>query len=180
MMRTRLWVLAIAFGFVAGSAVIDSLAQSHARVSPRKASVCGNPMIACKTTATFHPNDLPFRVPKDAVIIDTVPFYVIILQSVAAKPDRCDDFIPETDRLAAQALFPDHKVFSSRCTDPENSRYEDVTTPKITNLSDTHRIMAVYAGASSAEAKQFLEKVKATGKYPGANLRRMRSGFNGT
>jgi hypothetical protein len=136
--------------------------------------------VACKTTATFHANDLPFRVAKNEVIIDTVPFYAIILQSVVGSPDRCDDFIPESERLAAQALFPDHKVFSSRCTDPDNSRYEEVTARKITSLSDTHRIMAVYAGASQAEAKQFLEKVKATGKYPGANIRRLRTGFNGT
>jgi hypothetical protein len=180
MMRSKIWIVAIAFGFVIGGAVSDSQAQSHAKVSPKQAAICGNPLVACKTTATFHPNDLPFRVPKDAVIIDTVPFYAIILQSVVGSPDRCDDFIPESERLAAQALFPDHKVFSSRCTDPENSRYEDVTTRKITNLSDTHRIMAVYAGASQAEAKQFLEKVKTTGKYPGANIRRMRTGFNGT
>ena len=180
MMRGKLWIIAIACSLLAGNAFTDTLGQSHARISPRAASICGNPLIACKTTATFHPNDLPFRVPKDAVIIDTVPFYAIILRSVVGSPDRCDDFIPETDRLAAQALFPDHKVFSSRCTDPENSRYEDVTTRKAMNLSDTHRIMAVYAGASMAEAKQFLEKVKATGKYPGANIRRMRTGFNGT
>jgi hypothetical protein len=180
MMGLRIWVVVVAFGFMAGNAVSDSRAQSHARVSPKQASICGNPMIACRTTATFQSNDLPFRVPKDAVIIDTVPFYAIILQSAAAKSDRCDDFIPESDRLAAQALFPDHKVFSSRCTDPENSRYEDVTTRKITNLSDTNRIMAVYAGLSSAESKQFLEKVRATGKFPGANLRRLRTGFNGT
>jgi hypothetical protein len=180
MMTSRIWFLTIAFGFIVGSAVGDSRAQSHAKVSRQKAAICGNPLVACKTTATFHPNDLPFRVPKDAVIIDTVPFYAIILRSVVGSPDRCDDFIPESDRLAAQALFPDHKVFSSRCTDPENSRYEDITTRKIQILSDTHRIMAVYAGASMAEAKQFLEKVKATGKYPGANIRRMRTGFNGT
>ena len=137
-------------------------------------------MVACKTTATFQPNDLPFRVPKDAVIIDTVPFYAIILQSMASPDGSCDVFISESDRLAAQALFPDHKVFSSRCTDPENLFYGDVTNRKGANLSDTHRIMALYAGASLAEAKRFLETVKATGKFPGANLRRLRTGFNGT
>ena len=178
-MRSRIWFVAIAFVFIAAS-VVESVAQSHARVSPRKASICGNPRVACKSTALFRPNDLQFRVPQDAVIIDSESFYAIILQSVIANPDRCDDFIPESERLAAQALFPDHKVFSSRCPDPENSRYEDVTTRKIKSLSDTHRIMAVYAGVSLAEAKRFLEKVKATGKYPGANLRRMRTGFNGT
>lgn len=179
-MKSKIWIVAIALGMLAGNLPGDVLGQSHARISPRAAPICGNPLVACKTTATFQPNDLPFRVPKDAVIIDTVPFYAIILQSVVGSPDRCDDFIPESERLAAQALFPDHKVFSSRCTDPENLRYEDVTTRKFKSLSDTHRIMAVYAGTSLAEAKQFLGKVKATGKYPGANIRRLRSGFNGT
>jgi hypothetical protein len=40
--------------------------------------------------------------------------------------------------------------------------------------------MAVYAGRTRAQANAMLEKVKATGKYPGANLRQMRAGFNGT
>ncbi len=156
-------------------------AQSQAKVKRASAAaICGNPTIPCKTTAIFQRNDLPFRVPKNAVIIDTESFYAIILQSAAANPDRCDDFIPESNRLAAQALFPDHKVFSSRCTDPENLRYEDITKRNNVNLSDTHRIMAVYAGASLPEAKRFLEAVKATGKFPGANIRRMRTGFNGT
>lgn len=179
-MKSKIWMVAVAFGVLAGNLPGDLLGQSHARISPRAASICGNPLLACKTSAIFHPNDLPFRVPKNAVIIDTVPFYAIILQSVVGSPDRCDDFIPESERLGAQLLFPDHKVFSSRCTDPENSRYEDVTTRRITVLSDTHRIMAVYAGTSLPEAKQFLEKVKASGKFPGANIRRMRTGFNGT
>jgi hypothetical protein len=172
---------AVIGAFLTATALVNIVAgQSHAARSARKASICGNPMVACKTTATFQPNDLPFRVPKDAVIIDTVPFYAIILQSVAAPDGNCDVFIPESDRLAAQALFPDHKVFSSRCTDPENLFYQDISKPKIANVSDTHRIMAVYAAASLIEAKRFLETVKATGKFPGANLRRMRTGFNGT
>jgi hypothetical protein len=180
MIRSKIWIVAVAFGLLTGSILGDTLAQSHARQSARKASICGDPTVACKTTATFQPNDLPFRVPKDAVIIDTVPFYSIILQSVAAPDGSCDVFTPESDRLAAQALFPDHKVFSSRCLDPGNLFYGDVTNRQVANLSDTHRIMAVYAGASLAEAKRFLETVKATGKFPGANIRRMRTGFNGT
>ena len=130
---------------------------------------------------TFQPNDLPFRVPKNAVIVDTELFYAIILKSVNISGDTCDVFIPERDRLAAQGLFPDHKLFTSRCADPENLFYTDETVPrKITNIGETHRIMAVYAGPTLAEAKRFLESVKATGKFPGANIRRMRTGFNGT
>ena len=41
--------------------------------------------------------------------------------------------------------------------------------------------MAVYAGTTLAQAKRFLNAVKATtGKFPGANIRPMRTGFNGT
>ena len=39
--------------------------------------------------------------------------------------------------------------------------------------------MAVYAGKAPAEANRMLAAVKATGKFPGANIRRMRTGFNG-
>jgi hypothetical protein len=149
------------------------LAQSHAK--PRRAgatAICGNPKVACKTSVTFSPHDLPFRVPANAVIFDTDPFYAVILKSMPAADDSCDVYIPETERLAAQALFPDRKVFASRCVEPGELFY--------TNVSENHRMMAVYAGATLAEAKRVLAAVKATGKFPGANLRRIRTGFNGT
>lgn len=142
--------------------------------------ICGNPKVSCKTSVTFQANDLPFQVDKDMVIVDTVPFYAVILKSSAVKDDNCDVFVPESDRLAAQELFPNNKVFSSRCTDPENLFYADVTSRNPRYFSETHRIMAVYAGKTLADAKTMLEAVKATGKYPGANIRRMRTGFNGT
>ena len=148
-------------------------AQSHAKVKRASAAaICGNPKVACKTSITFEPYNLPFRVPANAVILDTEPFYVVILKSVLTKGDSCEVFVPEKERLAAQALFPDHKVFTSRCADPGELFY--------TNVSDNQRMMAVYGGATLAEARRVLAAVKATGKYPGANLRRMRTGFNGT
>jgi len=171
--------LGLAIASITAGCVGSALGQVRRRSS--RASICGNPMAACKTTVTFQPNDLPFRVPKNAMIVDTELFYAIILQSVNVSGDTCDVFIPERDRLAAQGLFPDHKVFTSRCADPENLFYTDETAPRrIINISETHRIMAVYAGPTLAEAKRFLESVKATGKFPGANIRRMRTGFNGT
>lgn len=148
-------------------------AQSHAKVKrANAAAICGNPRVACKTSITFQPYNLPFRVPANAVILDTEPFYVVILKSVSANNDSCEVFVPETERLAAQALFPDHKVFTSRCADPGDLFY--------TNVNDNQRMMAVYGGATLAEARRVLAAVKATGKFPGANLRRMRTGFNGT
>jgi hypothetical protein len=143
---------------------------SHKRV--QRGSVCGNPTVACKTTATFQPNDLPFRVPEKSVIFDTELFYAIVLKSVPANEGDCDVFVPEAERLETQGLFPDRKVFSSRCADIENLFY--------TNVNPNFRIMAVYAGATLAEANRLLAAVKTTGKFPGANLRRMRTGFNGT
>ena len=149
------------------------VAQSHAKTRRASAAaICGNPKIACKTSVTFQPYDLPFRVPRNAVILDTELFYVVILKSVPAADDSCDVFIPEAERLQAQAFFPDHKVFTSRCAEPGELFY--------TNVSGNHHMMAVYAGATLAEAKRVLARVKATGKFPGANIRRMRTGFNGT
>jgi hypothetical protein len=134
--------------------------------------VCGNPTVPCKTTATFEPYDLPFRLPRTVVIYDTDLFYAIILKSVSAKDDDCGVFVPEDVRLAAQALFPDHKVFSSRCAMAGALSYSN-TTPQ-------QHFMAVYAGLTLAEANGMLAAVKATGKFSGANLRRMRATFNGT
>jgi hypothetical protein len=157
----------------AGGLADVAAGQSHAsRQRARRASICGNPTVACKTTATFKPNDLPFRVPENSVIFDTELFYAIILKSVPADEGDCNVFVPEAERLQTQALFPDHKVFTSECADVETLFY--------TNVNPKFRIMAVYGGTTLTEAKRVLEAVKATGKFPGANLRRMRTGFNGT
>ena len=79
--------------------------------------------------------------------------------------------IPEKERLAAQALFPAHKVFASRCSEPGDLSYTN---------TNQNRFMAVYAGMTSADANRMLTAVKATGKFPGANIRRMRAVMNGT
>jgi hypothetical protein len=175
--KLRIAITGLALVTLGGS---FSILAGQRRRRPRHAAICGNPRITCKTTASFQLNDLSFEVPKNSVIVDTVPFYAVILKSVAVKDDNCDVFIAEGDRLAAQALFPDHKVFSSRCTDPENLFYADVSSRTPRYFSETHRIMAVYAGTALPDANRLLEAVKATGKFPGANMRRMRTGFNGT
>jgi hypothetical protein len=142
------------------------------RKPARHPSICGDPTAACKTIGTFQPNDLPFRLPRNAVIYDTDLFYAIILKSVSVPENNCDTFVPESDRLAAQALFPDHKVFSSRCAEPGGLSYS--------NSSSKAQFMAVYAGLTLADANRMLAAVKATGKFSGANIRRMRAAFNGT
>jgi len=148
-------------------------AQSYGKPRRAKATaICGNPQVRCNTSVTFEPNDLPFRIPKNAVIFDTELFYAVIVKSVAVPDGDCETSVSEAERLQTQTLFPDRKVFTSRCTDPGNLFYSPI--------SDAHRIMAVYAGITAAEANRTLQTVKASGKFPDAYLRRMRTGFNGT
>ena len=173
-MKLRLGEKMIVLGVLGSLALSGSIAagQSHTRRPRARASICGNPNLACKTTATFQPYDLPFHIPKNSVIFDTELFYAIILKSVPAEEGDCNVFVPEAERLAAQRLFPDHKVFTSRCADIENLFY--------TNVDAKYRIMAVYGGTTLAESKRMLDAVKATGKFSSAYARRMRTGFNGT
>jgi len=137
----------------------------------RRGQICGDPAMRCGTANEFQPHDLSFRIPRNAVIWESEMFYAIILQSSSAR-DNCEVHIPEAVRLEAQALFPRHKVFADRCPEPGNLFYS--------NTNSDYRFMAVYAGKTRAEASRMLARVKATGKYPTANLRRMSVGFNGT
>ena len=169
-MRKSQVVCVVLFGLIACGA---SASAQH-RAKPRSAILCPDPAVACRTSVEFQPYQLPFRVPADAVIYETEPFYAVILKSVrdASKGADCDVFVPETERLAAQALFPHSKVFASRCFETGDLYY--------TNTAPDQQFIAFYAGRTIAEAKAMLSKVKATGKYPGANLRRLLAGFNGT
>ena len=147
----------------------DAQRRRNAR---RPAAVCPDPTARCRSSVEFEPHQLPFEVPPDGVIFETEKFYAVILKSVRDNSQDCSTFIPESERLEAQKLFPRHKVFASRCGEPGNSFYE--------GIAPEQQFMAVYAGRTRAEAQAVLARVKATGRYPGANLRRMSTGFNGT
>lgn len=157
-----------------GAAAGAGATQRARRPPPKKGAVCGDPTLECKTgDVRFEPHNLPFRVPTQAVIWESETFYAVILQSVRAAEDDCQKFVPEDARLAAQALFPHNKVYTDRgCGEPGETYY--------TGTQPGARFMAVYAGRTRAEANAMLAKVKATGKFAGANLRRMSIGFNGT
>ena len=153
--------------------IFVSAADAQRRTTGRL-TVCGNPNTACRTSAVFDPHDLQFRVPQNAnaVIWETELFYAVVLKSMNASDENCDAHIPESERLAAQTLFPDRKVFASRCVEPGTLYY--------TNTRANTRLMAVYAGPTLAEANRVLAAVKAMGKFSGAYVKRMRAGFNGT
>jgi len=151
--------------------IADGIAAQK-RKPAKRLTVCGNPNVTCPSAIKFEPYDLPFRIPENAVIYDSELFYAVILKSVPSDPDNCDNFIPEPERLNAQTLFPNNKVFASHCAEPGQVSY--------TNTSEKARFMAVYAGLTMADANRTLATVQTTKKFPGAVIRRMRAIINGT
>jgi hypothetical protein len=158
---------------VAGAVALPADAQRRGRRGGNY-SVCGDPTARCGAGVPFQPYDLPFRLPVTAVIWESEQFYAVVLKSMRVRDDfdECELHVPESERLDAQKLFPRNKVFASRCQEPGTLYYM--------NTAPGQRFMAVYAGRTRAEAARVLARVKETGKFPGANLRRMRVGFNGT
>jgi hypothetical protein len=127
--------------------------------------VQGDPAAACDGS---KPHELCFAKPKDGIARAeylSEPFYAVILKT--AK--RCG--IGEEERLQTQALFPRNKVFSNRfyCGEDieENIAY--------TNVDEKYGFLAVHAGAALADAKKMLKVVKALGRFPGANIRKMQA-----
>jgi len=136
--------------------------------------VCGDPTARCRNRENFQPYELPFETGKNPVIVQSKPFYAVMLKSVRLNATRsdCDKAIPESDRVEAQAVFSHNMVFVMRCWDSGQNSY--------TNVTDGVSFMAVYAGQTLPQANAFLKKVLATGKFNGATMRRMRAQINGT
>ena len=174
-MRQAQLLCVIILGLLAGGLPArGGAAAQRRRAQRRPPAVCPDPTVRCRTSVEFQPYQLPFVVPPDGVMWETEQFYAVILKSVrdGSRGGDCNVFIPEPEREAAQALFPRRKVFASRCMEPGDLFYVGV--------AENTQFMAVYAGRTRAEAQATLAKVKATGQFPGANLRRLRTGFNGT
>lgn len=142
-----------------------ALSGSAAGPAQTPGRVYSDPARPCPGT---KPHDVCFARPTDGVARDefrSAPFYAVILRTAAP----CT--ISERERLAVQALFPRRKVFSLRfeCDDDiENN----VT---YTNVNPRYGFMAVYASTSRERAAAFLRRVQASGRFPGANLRRMQA-----
>jgi hypothetical protein len=175
-MMTNTNMLRIAFAFavmaITPMLVAPGSAAQTRRKPAKRPSVCGNPNVTCGGEITFQPNELPIRIPRNAVIYDSDFFYAVILRSAPSPEESCDNFIPEPERLAAQTLFTQNKVFTSRCAEPGQVSYS--------NTNSKAQFMAVYAGTTQADANRMLATVLATKKFPGANILRMRAMINGT
>ena len=169
LLRLRIAALLGAVTAMASHAQRDPLEQLE-RVRLRvvtQGPVCPDPAKPCTHTGgPFKPNELSFRAPVpfrfDRGEDHSQPFYAVILRS----GPLCG--IEEARRLEVQALFPKRKVFVHRffCED-----FGDKVT--YTNVDRKHGFIAVYAGATEAEARKFLGEVVASGRFPDANLRRM-------
>lgn len=159
---------------IAFSGLILMASNAFSQTKARLGRVCGDPTAKCRTRENFQPYELPFETGKNYVIVESKPFYAVILKSVKLNADQsnCDKAILESDRTEAQALFPHNVVFAMRCWESGQNSY--------TNVADGVSFMAVYAGQTSAQANAFLKTVAATGKFKGASVRRMRAQINGT
>lgn len=139
----------------------------------RLGKICGNPNLKCRAgDVAFEPFEIQFEMPKNAVISSSEPFYAVILDSKASSAKNCKSYFGEPKRLEAQSLFPNNKVFVLKC--------DEYNTIYYTGVAQNVGFMAVYAGKTLAEAKVFLKKVQTTGKFKGANIRKLQAEFNGT
>jgi hypothetical protein len=158
--------------------VVAIVCISAVTVSAQKKSVsgrvCGDPAAACSKRADFQAFELPFEYGNGEAISQSQLFFAIILKSVKLNADQtnCDRAIPESDRISAQKLFPHNMVFVMRCWESGQASYS--------NVADGVSFIGIYAGPTQADANALLAKVKATGKFNGAALRRMRVLINGT
>lgn len=138
----------------------NASADTPGRVQPDPTSPC--------TRESVKPHELCFETPKDGIAraeFLSESFYAVILKT----SEPCA--ITEEERLQVQALFPRSKVFSMRFYCDENIE-ENIS---YTNVNDKFGFLAVYAGKTSKEAKARLAEVQTTGRFPGANIRKMQA-----
>jgi len=137
-------------------------------------AVCGDPTAACAARKNFQEWDLPFNTGRNFVIVESAPFYAIVLKSVKLKDwgDCGNPTFAENERLEIQKLFEHNKVFTQNCVESGSNYY--------TNIPEQTALLAVYAGRTRAEANRFLKQLQALNKYPGIRVRRMKIGINGT
>jgi hypothetical protein len=162
------WFVAAAF-LVLGVAVAAP-AQKKAKLG----RVCGDPSAACKGRENFQAFDLPFDTGRNFVIASSERFYGIVLKNKKLKDwgDCEHPTFGENDRLEIQDMFAKNKVFALNCVESGTNYY--------TGVADQTAFLGVYAGRTQAEANAFLKKVLTTKKFPGARVRKMQVGVNGT
>jgi hypothetical protein len=156
-MKTYRKMTAFAFFLMTAAAFADS----RGKVQP-------DPTDPNKACQGFKPHELCFERPWDGlarVEYLSEPFYAVILKTT----EPC--IVTEEERLQVQALFPRSKVFSLRFQCDEKIE-ENIT---YSNVDVKFGFLAVHAGTTLEEARKRLAEVRATGRFPGANIRKMQA-----
>lgn len=150
--------------------------QAHAQTALK---VCAHPDRPCTSAEkTFAPYELTFKLPdtlEPNKEYKTAPFQAIILKTFLkfeAGGEECDggEFSTtiEKQRAEAQKFFPDRKVFAAhQCPDMGAVLYQIKGQPY--NVF----FIAVYGGATLAEARQVLAQVK--GKFSRPTVKEMQA-----
>lgn len=154
------------------------LTNTQTSIAQKLYEVCGNPQDSCRSSFEFDANDLAFRVTKKLQMWDevkSVSFYAVILKSKKAfydtdpmRESSCEKgFFRKSEINEAQKMFSDNKVFISffGCYGDPDIYY--------TNTNQKFNFLAVYAGKTQKEANNFLQTVKASKTFAGANVRKM-------
>jgi hypothetical protein len=152
-------------------AILLFIAAAEAQRPARTGKVCGDPNLPCKNRGNFQSYELPFDTGRNYAIADSELFYAAIIESRKIKLDEnCETAFTEQRRLEVQKMFPKNKVFALKCFEPGLNYY--------TNVAADVGFLGIYAGRTKAQATSFLKTIQS--KFPGAVLRRMRAGINGT
>jgi hypothetical protein len=145
--------------------------------------VCPNPQAPCNTAAKkFAPFELSFQLPGKLTrgkTYESLPFHAVILKTY--QEEACDaeghTRSIEQERLRIQLRYPRNKVFASYSC-PNLDAVDYTFQGKLDSTGERVLVMtfiAVYAGKTEAQAKQFLSYVKTT--YPEAQLKEMKASY---
>jgi len=157
---------------MAGLVVLSLTAALQSFSSPVQSlgAVCSDPSAPCPTKYSFEVYQLTFKIKQELTFGRTYKsafFYAVILESMPSQDEAGEcSYIEESARLEAQALFPERKVFASHFECAEELIL-------YTSVNQSFNFMAIYAGATRGEANKMLGRVRATGRFPAANIRRM-------
>jgi hypothetical protein len=161
----------------------SSAVPPGAASKPKAFDVCPDPNSPCRSAMhAFAPYELPFRLParsQKGKTYDSSPFYAIILRTYKDEECDADGYTKsiEQERRRLQKLYSTRKVFGSySCPDMDAVEYSfpgkmDASGERV--LIDT--FIAVFAGNSPAEAKEFLTQVQT--QFPKAPLKRMTASY---
>ena len=170
------------FGVCAGFALCLMFLFASDTTAQAPLKVCADPSAPCKSpNKEFAPYELSFQLPKRLrpnVGYKSAPFWAVLLKLKSADPDAdCDEgeysSKLENERKQVQSMFPDRKVFADQqCPDMGAVSYT------ISGKNNVNTFVAVYGGATRAEAETLL--LKAKHKYPGASIKSMQVIFEQT